>query len=177
MSLNERWRNKYMWIVAKCKPNENKFFIDNMKKLFGNEIKIYSPKVKYKKYIKNKIKIYKKFILSNYIFCYHKKFNQSNFVQNLSSTKGLEYFLNNSFENQKEILNFISFCKSNEDSLGYLTQSFFNLKKNSKAKFIDGPFANLMFEIIEEQKNKLRVIIGNFKTTISKKSNYICYSV
>ena len=74
-------------------------------------------------------------------------------------------------------LNFISFCKSNEDSLGYLTQSFFNLKKNSKAKFIDGPFANLIFEIIEEQKNKLRVIIGNFKTTISKKSNYICYSV
>ena len=29
----------------------------------------------------------------------------------------------------------------------------------------------------KEQKNKLRVIIGNFKTTISKKSNYICYSV
>ena len=44
---------------------------------------------------------------------------------------------------------------------------------NKKAKFLSGPFTNMVFEIIEKQKNKLKILVGNVVTTISDKNNYI----
>jgi len=42
-----------------------------------------------------------------------------------------------------------------------------------KAKFISGPFTNIMFEILKKQKNNLKIIVGNVVTTISDNSNYL----
>ena len=42
-----------------------------------------------------------------------------------------------------------------------------------KAKFISGPFKNMMFEILTKQKNNLKIIVGNVVTTISDSSNYL----
>ena len=42
-----------------------------------------------------------------------------------------------------------------------------------RAQFISGPFTNMMFEIIEKQKNKLKILIGNVVTTISDKGKYL----
>ena len=42
-----------------------------------------------------------------------------------------------------------------------------------KAKFISGPFTNLIFEILEKQRNKLKILIGNIVTTIPNKKNYL----
>ena len=42
-----------------------------------------------------------------------------------------------------------------------------------KAKFISGPFANMIFEILKKQKNKLKILVGNIVTTIPNKKNYL----
>ena len=42
-----------------------------------------------------------------------------------------------------------------------------------KAEFISGPFSNMIFEIIERQKNKLKILVGNIVTTISDNKNYL----
>ena len=53
------------------------------------------------------------------------------------------------------------------------TQDFFKTMIVKKAQFVSGPFSNMMFEILEKQKNKLKILIGNVVTTISDKKNYL----
>ena len=72
-----------------------------------------------------------------------------------------------------EIKKFISYCKSFENKDGYLSQAFFKKMIIKKAQFISGPFANVIFEIIKKQKNKLKIIVGNVVTTISDNSDYL----
>ena len=52
-------------------------------------------------------------------------------------------------------------------------KSFIRHWKKIKAKFISGPFTNMIFEILERQKNKLKISVGNIVTTISNKKNYL----
>ena len=67
---------------------------------------------------------------------------------------GLKSWDDYSESSQKNILDFIDLCKKNSDKDGFLNQSFFNLIKERKGVFIDGPFTNMIFEILEVQKNK-----------------------
>ena len=39
-------------------------------------------------------------------------------------------------------------------------------------KFTSGPFANLIFKLIQKNKKDLRVLIGKVTTTIDIKNNY-----
>ena len=71
---------------------------------------------------------------------------------------------------------FVNFCKSNEDKNGFLKQSFFKILKKTKAKFISGPFTQMIFEIIEEKEKKLKILLNNINITISEKSNKLLYS-
>ena len=48
-------------------------------------------------------------------------------------------------------------------------KNFYNLI-SSKGKFVSGPFTNMMFNIIEE-KFSLKVLIGNYKVSLSKKDS------
>ena len=93
-------------------------------------------------------------MLNDYMFCFHEKFNNKNFLQILNYIKGLKYFLPNFIEAQKDIKNFIFACKENEDKNGFVTQNFFNLKnfKDKEYKFQSGPFTNLIFKIINVEK-------------------------
>ena len=164
-----------MWVVVKIKINNLNTFKKNISEKIGVDIKFYQPKLEYYKYFGSKIKKYEKFVLENYIFCYHQKFNKSNFLNGIRFLKGLEYFLHghNQNQSQNQIIKFIEYCKSYENDKGYLTQSFFKAMINKKAKFLSGPFVNMAFEIIEKQKNKLKILVGNVVTTVSDKNNYI----
>jgi hypothetical protein len=162
-----------MWIVAKIKTKEMQIFKRDMLKKVGNEVKFYCPKIKYQRYFNNKVKKFEKFALDNYIFCYHINFSNLGFIQTIRFTKGLKYFLEGFNQSQKEIINFINYCKSYENDEGYLTQAFFKNIITKRAKFISGPFSNIIFEIIEKQKNKLKIMVGNVVTTISDKNNYL----
>ena len=162
-----------MWTVAKIKKNEIETFKKNLVQKVGVDIEFYCPKIEYNKYFKNKVKRLEKFALENYIFCYHKTFSKVFFVNKLKFIKGLDYFLNGYCQNQSEIVKFIKYCKSSENDKGYLTQAFFKAIITKRAQFISGPFTNMLFEIVEKQKNKLKIIVGNVVTTISDKTNYL----
>ena len=162
-----------MWVVAKIKKKEVNIFKRDLANKLGEDIQFYCPKIEYQKFFGKKIKKFEKLALENYIFCYHKNFNNLFFVNKLRFIKGLEYFLNGYYQNQYEIIEFIKYCKSSENSNGYLTQAFFKTIITKKAKFISGPFANIIFEILEKNKNKLKIVFGNVVTTISDNSNYL----
>ncbi len=158
-----------MWIVAKVKRKELNIFKQKLIEELGKDTQFYYPKLQYQKFIKNKIKKFEKLILENYVFCYHKKFNSSDYINSVRFLKGLEYFLEGHIQNQNEMIKFINFCKSCENENGCLTQAFFKTMLVKNAQFITGPFANMFFQIIKKQKNKLTILIGNVVTTISNK--------
>jgi len=162
-----------MWVVAKIKKKEIETFKKDLLKRSGYNIEFYSPKIEYHQNFRNKTRRLEKLALENYIFCYSKNFSSSIFLNKLKFIKGLEYFLNGYYENQNEIVNFIKYCKCSENEKGYLSQSFFKTAITNKAKFISGPFTDMIFEIIKKQKNKLKIIVGNVVMTISDNSNYL----
>ena len=162
-----------MWIVAKIKIKNLNTFKKDLTEKMGSNVKFYLPKIEYHKYYGNKVKRFEKFILENYVFCYHERFKQMNSVSEVKFSKGLTYFLEGYIQNQNNIIKFIEHCKSFENEKGYLTQSFFETIVTKKAKFISGPFTNIIFEILEKQKNKLKILVGNVITTISSKTNYL----
>ena len=160
-------------MVAKIKKRELHLFKKELIKKFGPKTKFYNPKIQYQKYIKNKIKKIEKSILENYIFCYHKTLDQNKVMSKARFLKGLEYFLQGNYQNQDEIIKFINYCKSFENKSGYLSEAFFKALITSRAQFVSGPFTNMAFEILEKQKNKLKILIGNFVTTIQDNRNYL----
>ena len=162
-----------MWTVAKIKITNLNTFKKELAEKVGNDIKFYYPKIEYFKYFGNKVKRFEKYMLENYIFCYHPKFKKTSFVNEVKFLKGLEYFLEGYNQNQNHIIKFIEYCKAFENEKGYFTQSFFKTIIRKKAKFISGPFANMIFEILEKQKNKLKILLGDIVTTIPNTTNYL----
>ena len=162
-----------MWIVAKIKIKNLNTFKKDITQKIGNDIKFYHPKVEYHQYFGDKVKRFEKLILENYIFCYHKKFKDNKILNKIKFLKGLEYFLQGHYQNQNEIIKFINHCKVFENKNGYLSQAFLKAMIKKRAQFVSGPFTNMVFEILEKQKNKLKILIGNFVTTIQDNKNYL----
>ena len=162
-----------MWIVLKYKKSEFGFLRQDFKKILGDLPLIFRPKFKYQKLVKNKLQFLEKDILDDYLICYHEQFRNIKMMTILKNSRGLKYFLLNSQTNQKAIVNFIDYCKKNQDENGYIKQSFFELSNITRGKFLSGPFTNMIFSVIENQKNKLKILIGKVKTTITKNSNYL----
>ena len=162
-----------MWIIVKYKKKEFNFLKQDFKKTLGGLPLFFRPRIKYQKLIKNKSKFIERDILGDYLICYHEKFKSNKILSLLNNLKGLKYLLKDSQINQKEIMEFINYCKSFENKEGYLTSAFFKTIITKKAEFISGPFSNMIFEIIERQKNKLKILVGNIVTTISDKKNYL----
>jgi len=162
-----------MWLVAKKKKKKLQLFMNELNKKFNSDVVFYNPKIQYEKFIKNKTKKFEKFILENYIFCYHKKFKDNKILNKIKFLKGLEYFLQGHYQNQNEIIKFINHCKVFENKNGYLSQAFLKAMIKKRAQFVSGPFTNMVFEILEKQKNKLKILIGNFVTTIQDNKNYL----
>ena len=155
-----------MWIVAKIKSKESLVFKQQLKEKLKNEVKFYEPKVFYK--TKNIQKI--KNILGSYVFCFNKKFSNQSYLSGARYIKGLKYFLVDYKNSQNDILKFINFCKDYEDKNGFLVEGFFKNIVHKKGKFINGPLANLVFEILENNKNNLVINIRQKKIQIKKNS-------
>ena len=162
-----------MWIALKYKKKEFSFLKQDFRKILGDLPLIFRPKFKYQKLIKNKLKFSEKDMLDDYLICYHKKFQNTNMLTFLKNLKGLKYFLVDSKINQREIISFIAYCKKNQDLNGYIKQSFFEFSNMKKGMFLSGPFTNTIFDVIQKQRNKLKIKVGNIITTISDNSNYL----
>jgi len=165
-----------MWTVIKYKSNEFNNLKNSFSKILHEKSKFYNPKIKYQKYIHSKLKVYNKNILDNYLFCWNSEFQDIKKVSLLKNARGLIYFLQGYGSNQKDLNKFINFCKSNEDSAGFLKQSFFSAATKSKGKFISGPFTQMMFDILKNNEKKLRVLLNNVNVTISKNPNNLLYN-
>ena len=114
--------------------------------------------------------------MGDYLFCYHENFDKPYFVNILKFTKGVKNFIEGYKSSQKDIEQFIHRCKNSENSSGYLTNSFYNLYENSKFKFNSGVFSNFIFEIVNLQKNKMNILLGNLKIT-TEKEKFILKSI
>ena len=161
-----------MWAVIKYKRKEYRSLVWDLKKRVGDKIIFYNPKIKYLKKIKNKDKVFENFILGGYVFCFYEKFREKKFLSQLGFAKGLEYFLDGHIQNQNQIIDFIKLCKKNEDKEGSLKQSFFSILQSAKIKFLNGPFSNLIFDILEKRKNNITSTLGSMTVIINSKSNY-----
>ncbi len=162
-----------MWVIAKVKYSELNIFKKELKKKFDNNLKFYYPKIQFEKILNNKKRKYDKLLLGEYVFCQHENFKNSKLINQLKFVKGLNFFLSNCDLNQTEIINFIKYCKDYEDDNGFIKSSFFKTILIKKAKFVSGPFANMFFDIIEKQKKKLKIIVGNIVTVVPDKKNYL----
>ena len=157
-----------MWIILRYKKNNFQFLINDLRKKFKNDLEIYNPKFKTNLSIKNKFISSELTLLGDYFFCYHKEFNNSNIIYSLKFTKGLKDFIQGYKFSQKDIQDFIKRCRKSENEEGYLTNKFYNLYKNSKFKFNSGLFSNFIFKIVNLQKNKINLLLGNLKITTEK---------
>jgi len=158
-----------MWTILKFENKNIETLKKEFTKILGEDCIIYMPKIFVQKYKNNKI-IKKEFnLLGDYLFCFHKKLSDKKIINTLQYSKGLKYILNGFSYSQIEIEDFIERCKKAETSKGYLSQDFFEININSECQFISGPFSNMIFKIIEMQKNKIKILIGDLKTTIKKK--------
>ena len=164
-----------MWIVAKIDKKRINLFKEEIKNRCDKGFVFYQPSFQFEKVVKNKLEKNTKPLLEDYIFCYCKKFEDINFVNTLNYIKGLKYFLEGFKNHQQEIIKFIENCKVNQNAKGFISSTYFYNIINSRGKFVSGPFTNMLFDIIEKNKNKLKVLIGNYKVSISKKDNNLYF--
>lgn len=163
-----------MWAVIKFDKNQLKLFEIEFKKKFKNECKIYFPKLLTQKIKKNK-KFNKEYnLLGDYVFCFHNSFVSSNIFNEIKFLKGVKSLLKGHKNSQDEIVNFISECKKLENDEGYISQTIYKTEINKLYKFTSGPFSEKIFKIIELQKNKIEILMGNIKTSIGKKNLLFC---
>ena len=165
-----------MWIVVKYDKKKIGSLINELKIKFNDKLRIYNPKFKTKFKFKNKTIENELSLLGDYLFCYHENFDKPYFVNILKFTKGVKNFIEGYKSSQKDIEQFIHRCKNSENSSGYLTNSFYKLFENSKFKFNSGVFSNFIFEIVNLQKNKMNILLGNLKIT-TEKEKFILKSI
>ena len=160
-----------MWIVAKIKPKQYSIIADSITKSLKDKTEIYFPRI----VVKNEKKEKTANLLGTYIFCFNKNFTNEKILKAFQYIKGLNYFLNNSLTNQKELSKFISLCRSFENNKGILNSNFFLNFSSKNFKFTDGPLKNLLFKILQVNKNKIFAEIGDNKKIIINNKRENCY--
>ena len=101
-----------MWTVIKFEKKRINFLREDLTKKLGSNYKIYIPKIKIQKYIKNKLVNKEVSVLGDYMFCFHKQFNSNLTIEALKFVRGLKYFLTGNNVSQDYIKNFIKIFSS-----------------------------------------------------------------
>ena len=166
-----------MWIIVKYKKNELASLIKEFHTKVGSDIKIFEPKIKYQKKIRHKLKLMEASLLDNYLFCYHDSFKEKLSAERLKYCRGLIQVLDGWIYNQNSLLQFIKLCKESADKKGFLTQKFFNILDIKRAKFISGPFTDMLFYIISKTKKNLKISIENKIAIIDRNAGYLYHAI
>lgn len=162
-----------MWTLIKFKTNQIHLLKKELILKLGKDLKLFLPKIKYNTIDRRKGFVSsEKFLLDDYMFCYHEKFKDFKEINKIKNTKGMKYFLEGYYNNQNEINSFINKCKAHSDNRGFLRQSFFKFIKTKEYKFISGPFTNFIFKVIEEQKNKFKISMGSMNLILSNEKYF-----
>ncbi len=164
-------KKEVMWTIVKVDKRKIDFLMKEFKEKLGNDVKFYMPKLRLKKFFKKKFFFRESLMLGDYLLCFHKDFSKKSVLSSLKYCRGLKYFLYDFLRSQKEIENFVTKCKKNEDEDGFIKQTFFEFKNKVKYEFISGPFTSLIFSILNENNSNIQAIIGKYKATVSKEGN------
>ena len=160
-----------MWAILKIDKKYLSLLKRDILSKLGNEVKFYIPKLQLKKFSKKKIFIKEKLLLGDYLFCFHNDFSKNSTITSLKYCRGLKYFLSTFLDCQKEINDFIQKCKTHEDEKCFIRSTFFEFKNKNSFEFISGPFTNMIFEILNENKISIRASMGKYMITVSKEEN------
>ncbi len=158
-----------MWAVIKFDRKYFNLLKYDLEKRFGKDFEIYRPKIAIQKYYKNKLVDKEIDILGDYLFLYHKNLNKYSFINELKYIKGLKYLLDGYIGFQDEIIEFIKKCRNCENKKGLISEGMFEINIFSNYKFSSGPFVGKIFKIINIQKDKMNILMGNLKTKVRKK--------
>jgi len=158
-----------MWTIIKFDKKKIHLLKEDLRKKLGSEYVIYRPKMLIQRYRRNKLVNKEIYLLGDYLFCFHTNFKEESTLNQLKFLRGLKYFLSGFAECQLDVKNFIKKCKELENEKGFISESLFEISKNSKYKFSSGPFVEKIFKIVNFQKNNISILIGDIKTTINKK--------
>ena len=158
-----------MWAVLKFKTNSFSILKEDLYKKIGKDFKIYVPKIRIQKYKNNKLISKEINLLGDYLFCYHENLANKKIMETLKFSRGLKYILKGSEVSQEDISSFVKKCKSSECENGFVSKDFFNLEVNREYRFSSGPFTDKIFQIINFQRNRIKILMGNIQTTINKK--------
>lgn len=159
-----------MWAIIKFEKKKLSFLKYDLEKKLGTNCKFYIPKLLIKKRCaKKKLEKKELNLLGDYLFCFNEKFDDTKNIKTINYSRGLKFILQGFKQSQDEIIGFIEKCKISEDLNGYISEQFYDLKINSNYKFISGPFTNFIFKILQLQKNKIKILLGKFETTIKTK--------
>ena len=158
-----------MWTILKFEKKNLSFLKGDLEKKLGSNCEIYIPKLIYKRYNNNKIVKREFNLLGDYLFCFNEKFNDPRYMKTVNYVRGMKYVLQGFKQSLNEINEFIKKCRFAEDTEGYISEQFYDLRIGLNYKFFSGPFTNSIFKIIQLQKNKIKILMGDFKTTINKK--------
>ncbi len=164
-----------MWVVGKIKQFQLEKIKNNLKEKEkkGCKIDVYAPRFAFTRKVKNKFIKIEKNLLDNYVF-FNLNFNNFDIAcKSLKFTKGLSYILNNFKSDQETIKKFINNCKNFEDERGFIKPSFFSIIKNSRAKFLNGPFSNFVFEVIEKKEKEMNILLGSIKVRVPYERFYL----
>ena len=155
-----------MWVVIKFNRNELNLLRKDFLSKLGKEAKFFLPKLKFQKLINNRFIFTESLLLGDYLICFHPSFKNLSTLNTLKYCKGIKYFLNDYYNSQKEINDFIKKCEEHQDEKGYIKQSFFDFKTKSYFKFISGPFTNIIFKILAKTENRIKILVKNHKLTV-----------
>tara|TARA_X000000950_G_C13829988_1_gene625703 strand:+ start:934 stop:1434 length:501 start_codon:yes stop_codon:yes gene_type:complete len=159
-----------MWAILKIDRKQIFLLKKDLEQKLNSNVKIYNPKICVEKYLTTKKKKEIKYnLLGDYVFCFSEKFNSKKNLATLNYSRGLKYFLKGFESSQSEISKFVQVCMDAENKDGFLTQKIFELKIDKYYKFLNGPFALNIFQLIEIQKNKIGFKLGKIKSYICKK--------
>ena len=157
-----------MWAVFKVNIKELNLFKEDIIKKLNSDVTFYAPKVIFKVFHKNREKKKEQYLLGDYIFCFNEKFEDEKIFNSIKFTKSLKYIARGIKIYQKEIKDFIKKCKSYENSNGYVSLDFYDLKINKNYKFASGPFVNQIFKVLGIQKLKMQILTGGIKISLKR---------
>ena len=161
-----------MWVVIKFDKKKLGLLKNELQERLQKNCILYTPKYLSQNYSNNKLIKKENNLLGDYLFCFNKNFANVNFLRQLNYIRGVKSILDGYESAQKDIKNFINYCKSLEDQQGFLNDNFSELKVNNTYKFITGPFTQKLFKLIEIEKNRIKIKIGNLFTSV-KRNNYL----
>ncbi len=163
-----------MWAILKIDVNKFNLLNEDLRKKIGKDLSFYSPKINIQTFRNNRLVNKSVPLLGDYIFCFHQKFKSQKANESLKFAKGLKSFIYGHHLCQKEIEEFIQSFKSLENNKGFISQGFLNLDLNKLYKFKSGIFTNKIFELVEFQKNKIKILINGLKIKTNK--NYLIFN-